>query len=301
MADRFDAEIRWKQLISRLKTWKSGGQRAVHKPLLTLMLLARAQRGASSSVEYAEIDQPLHELLFQFGPPRKSIHPEYPFWHLQSDEFWVIPAAPVLEPRKKSRQIPKSELLRKHVHGEVPPDLWSALLDHPDLVVLLARALLDEFWEESQHDDICTAIGLDLSPYREWTSRRPRDPAFRDDVLRAWSRRCSVCGYDGRLGNTPFGLEAAHIHSHCFGGPDVIQNGLALCSLHHKAFDFGAISIDRGLRVLVSDDVCGGEAVGDTLLRFANRPLVGLVRDDYRPSERFIDWHAKNVFHSPAR
>jgi HNH endonuclease len=39
------------------------------------------------------------------------------------------------------------------------------------------------------------------------------------------------------------GLEAAHIKWFQARGPDVVQNGLALCSLHHKIFDLGAFTV----------------------------------------------------------
>jgi putative restriction endonuclease len=300
-ATQSDAETTWKALIHKLGVWKHGVHRAVHKPLLTLLLLARAQRGESPVLAYSEIEPALRKSLFLFGRPTKQLHPEYPFWYLQNDGFWIVRDAAALPRRTGKDQPTHNALIERQATAEVPMSLWLALTDHPELIALLVRALLDEFWEESQHTAICSEIGLDLSPGREWTDRSPRDPAFRDAVLRAWSRRCAVCGYDGRLGNVPFGIEAAHIHSHCYHGPDVVQNGLALCSLHHKAFDFGAISIDASLRVLVSADVCGGDAVSDTLIRYANRPLVGLVKAEYRPAKVYIEWHADNVFHRPER
>ena len=85
-----DEERRWRQALSQLNTWKRRDQRAVHKPLLTLMLIARAASDASRRIHFAEIADELTRLLKEFGPPRKSYSPEYPFWHLQSDGFWTI-------------------------------------------------------------------------------------------------------------------------------------------------------------------------------------------------------------------
>lgn len=42
-----------------------------------------------------------------------------------------------------------------------------------------------------------------------------------------------------RHDNASVGLEAAHIKWKQFGGPCEIPNGLALCAIHHKAFDKG--------------------------------------------------------------
>ena len=41
------------------------------------------------------------------------------------------------------------------------------------------------------------------------------------------------------------GLEAAHIRWHQFSGPDINENGLALCSIHHRLFERGALCNTR--------------------------------------------------------
>jgi len=41
----------WEELVANLNVWKRGSQAAPHKPLLTLMLLARDQRDNSCEAE----------------------------------------------------------------------------------------------------------------------------------------------------------------------------------------------------------------------------------------------------------
>jgi len=36
------------------------------------------------------LEPDLERLLFEFGPPRKAYHPEYPFWRLQNDGVWEV-------------------------------------------------------------------------------------------------------------------------------------------------------------------------------------------------------------------
>jgi putative restriction endonuclease len=67
-----------------LNVWSRGGQRAPHKPLLVLYALGRWQRGDEGDIPYREVDRDLTALLKEFGPPRQSYHPEYPFWRLQT-------------------------------------------------------------------------------------------------------------------------------------------------------------------------------------------------------------------------
>lgn len=40
----------WETLIAGVNTWTRGTERAVHKPLLVLMILGRAQRGGPANV-----------------------------------------------------------------------------------------------------------------------------------------------------------------------------------------------------------------------------------------------------------
>jgi putative restriction endonuclease len=69
--------------------------------------------------------------------------------------------------------------------------------------------------------------------------QRLHQAVFRRDVLDAYSETCAVC----RLRVKSL-LDAAHIlaDSHPLGDP-VIPNGLALCKIHHAAFDQNIIGI----------------------------------------------------------
>ena len=59
---------------------------------------------------------------------------------------------------------------------------------------------------------------------------------MRVQTLTAYEYRCTICGFDVRLGPVPVALDAAHIRWHQAGGPDTESNGLALCVVHHKLF-----------------------------------------------------------------
>lgn len=56
-------------------------------------------------------------------------------------------------------------------------------------------------------------------------------------------------------------LEAAHIKWRDHGGPgryiDQENNGIALCGLHHKLFDYGAFTLSDHLEILVPDRANG--------------------------------------------
>jgi putative restriction endonuclease len=79
---------------------------------------------------------------------------------------------------------------------------------------------------------------------------RHHQPLFRATVLHAYERRCAVC----RL---PFAelLDAAHIRPDSAGGSARVSNGLALCKIHHGAFDADIIGISPDYVVRVRDSV----------------------------------------------
>jgi putative restriction endonuclease len=133
------------------------------------------------------------------------------------------------------------------------------------------------------------------------TARRARDPAFREAVLRAYERRCAVCGYDGRLGREDLALEAAHVRWHCYDGPDDLANGLALCTYHHTALDRGAIGIDGNAHILISADVHGTEMVDVLLHRHHGTRLRPPQPGFEGPSPNHTSWHEREVFRAPAR
>ena len=66
----------------------------------------------------------------------------------------------------------------------------------------------------------------------------PRSPRFRQAVLGAYAHRCAMCGIQLDL------VDAAHIVPHAHPrGLDIVNNGLALCALHHRSFDGGLLYV----------------------------------------------------------
>ncbi|MER7100971.1 HNH endonuclease [Streptomyces humidus] len=144
--------------------------------------------------------------------------------------------------------------------------------------------------------------------------RRRRDPRMREEVLTAYEYQCAFCGYDGRIGAVPVGLEAAHVRWWAFDGPDDVDNGLCLCSLHHKLFDKGVLGIGWGSprsseaesggshRILVSQRFVGhSPAAREHVVALAGRPLIG-PQPGVRPvAATHLSWHTSQVFHGIPR
>jgi putative restriction endonuclease len=71
------------------------------------------------------------------------------------------------------------------------------------------------------------------------TKRRLHQPVFANRVMLAYDTKCAVCS----LGHREL-LDAAHIvpDSHPHGEP-IVANGLALCKIHHAAYDRNILGI----------------------------------------------------------
>lgn len=93
---------------------------------------------------------------------------------------------------------------------------------------------------------------IDLRRYATRTTVvRLHQQSFRTRVLEAYRECCAIC----RLNHEEL-LDAAHIlpDGHPRGMP-VVPNGLALCSLHHAAFDRNVLGISPDLKVEIRLDV----------------------------------------------
>lgn len=92
---------------------------------------------------------------------------------------------------------------------------------------------------------------LDRRYRRRLTLQRLHQVLFRPKVLRAYDSRCALC----RLGHAPL-LDAAHIlPDHHERGEPVVPNGLAMCKIHHAAYDANIIGIRPDRIVEVREDV----------------------------------------------
>jgi putative restriction endonuclease len=88
---------------------------------------------------------------------------------------------------------------------------------------------------------------------RRETWQRLHQPVFRATVLRAYETRCAVCALrHGAL------LDAAHIvPDRQEAGVAAVRNGLALCKIHHAAYDCHVLGVRPDLVVEIRADLLG--------------------------------------------
>ncbi|MFE9402251.1 phosphorothioated DNA-binding restriction endonuclease [Streptomyces sp. NPDC006530] len=291
----------WLERVAKLRQWSRGGVRAPHKPLLLLYALGRYQADGGGELVYSAVEGDLRRLLVEYGPPRATT-PAYPFHHLVSDGVWEVRT----ERGLGSPGTGVRELRTGRAAGRLVPELRAAIGREPSLLGRMARLLLDLNFPPSLHQDLCDAVGLELEAVEAGgpavAGRRQRDRHMRELVLVAYEYQCAFCGYDGLIGTTSVGLEAAHVRWWAFDGPGDIDNGLCLCSLHHKLFDKGVLGIGDGHRILVSQRFVGRSQVArEQVTALAGRTVLG-PQPGIRPvAEAHRSWHASQVFHGAPR
>lgn len=101
----------------------------------------------------------------------------------------------------------------------------------------------------------------------------------------------------GRLGRDPVGLEAAHVRWWAFAGPDEVRNALALCELHHKLFDRGALGLGPDHTIRVSPAFsAGSEAARRLIGGLEGQPVRSPHRPEHSLAREFLTWHGEQVF-----
>lgn len=139
-------------------------------------------------------------------------------------------------------------------------------LDDEDFVAIVSAGLGDttdpanarRYGLDPTSDDIAAFQANTPIQERVWrievalTNRVVRDASFRRTVCRAYDDRCAVSRMRIIDGGGRSEVQAAHIWAVADGGPDVVQNGLALSATIHWLFDRYLISLTDDHRLLVA-------------------------------------------------
>lgn len=130
-------------------------------------------------------------------------------------------------------------------------------------------------------------------PQREYARRlakqRLHQPAFRTRVLLAYATQCAVC----RLQHGAL-LDAAHIvpDSEPHGRPTT-PNGLALCKIHHAAYDQNMLGVTPDYRVQIRLDVLeeiDGPMLKHGIQEMHGRELTLPVKHGDLPDRELLAW-----------
>ena len=140
------------------------------------------------------------------------------------------------------------------------------------VVDLSERAIAPAETLIAERPNVAYLASLQKTYVESRVQRRLHQAPFRNNILAAYRERCAVCVLRLR----PL-LDAAHVI------PDVVptstltaNDGLALCAIHHRAFDAGILRYDDRYRVQIELPAGAhrGEGEEAMLLQFDGRPLT---------------------------
>ena len=157
----------------------------------------------------------------------------------------------------------------------------------PDEIDILSRIGRDP--DDVDDEEVARTIAEPRRYAVVSTRQAIRDRGFRNRVLQAYKYSCAMCGIQLSL------IEGAHIlpveHPESTDGTD---NGVALCALHHRAFDRALVTFDSRFRIRVNQKKIENletQDLADGLASFttALRTTLALPADKHdRPDRRFI-------------
>lgn len=149
-----------------------------------------------------------------------------------------------------------------------------------DPTALMFSVKVDEGWVV-EGSPAATSDLLEAPLRREYATREVRQrlfqAEFRRRVVDAYKERCALC----RLRHRAL-LDAAHITADSDAGEPVVSNGMALCKLHHAAFDAYFFAVTPDYRVVVKPSileesdgpmlVVGLQQIHDTVIVLPGQP-----------------------------
>jgi putative restriction endonuclease len=190
-----------------------------------------------------------------------------------------------LAPQRKSND--------ETVVGIAPDELMNYALRQPELhlfrgdreVAILDTASRGQDVPDEDLSQVSRTRRETVRVVTEWVRQR----RFRTDVLAAYNQQCAMCHLQLKL------VVAAHIIPvGCEGSNDLTPNGLALCPLHHEAYDAGLLGVAPNYHIVanmhrLADLVAGGLGMGeDTVSSLHCTTIVLPQRQPDRPRPEYL-------------
>ncbi|WP_088102990.1 phosphorothioated DNA-binding restriction endonuclease [Halalkalibacter urbisdiaboli] len=280
--------------LDKIRTYKGSKIGAsLKKPLFLLLLISLIEGGKvkRNKFYFPDIERELDLLIRTFGGRVGKGKPEQPFHHLNSSIIWDI-HVPYGTRFSNKETLPISVLRDPETYGYINNEIFKLLSSDNIARAEAAQFILGKYWPETVQKDIADLLNLPVKAI----SKQKRDRNFVDKVLANYRHKCAICGFSSLFNQVPFGLDAAHIQWHAYGGPDNLGNGLALCKLHHWALDRGVVTIEPDkFEIILSSKFVAQEEISISFLENIKGSKLQQFRD-VPPDKRFMAWHNENVF-----
>jgi len=121
-------------------------------------------------------------------------------------------------------------------------------------------------------------------------ARKVRSAIFRKTVREDYGYSCAVCGKSRFTKDGSPEVESSHIYPIAKNGSNDPRNGIALCRLHHWAFESGLFSIRDDYSIVVDRSI-EGDRNYEEISDFKNQKIR--LPEEYGPHPKFLQAHRK--------
>lgn len=240
----------------------------------------------------------------------------YPFYHLESADFWELKPQPGLQ-HQRGLSISSVKRLRQLYLGAQFCENLYPLLQMPSSREKLRMVLIEKYFAQEirqtirEHSAInceSTVYSRDLLATQERTLdyqlliaqptpvEKVRDQGFRKAIVQLYDHRCAICGIKMLTMEGHTVVDAAHIKPWSESHNDSPTNGMALCKLCHWSFDEGLMSVDDSYQVLISPAVRNDPNLPGHMLTLTDRAMFLPLESKFCPDQENFGWHRKERF-----
>jgi len=244
-----------------------------------------------------------------------------PFYHLKSEGFWHLVAVPGNE-QALHAPIRSMTNMQQFVLGAKLDEELFALLSMAQSRDELRRVLIERHFS-SQIRASLVEVGVIMAQSFEYSrallrrSRQrfrlkeeselaeyyaeSRSVGFRRTVVAAYKHTCAICKIRIVTPEGRTAVSAAHIVPWSVSHNDDPRNGMALCGLHHWAFDEGVIGVEPTTYKIVVSPVVLQEEDTTKPLRILHGTNLHLPdNQEIHPARDALRWHRQERFRSIA-
>jgi len=287
---------------------KNGG--APHKPILLLSIIRLFESGVFKSNEISISP----DLVSAFKSSWTKLvitthHPIFalPFYHMRSEPFWQLIAAPGCEMWIESKGTMRTfgNLKTAVEFARIDQEL-TELLTQPETRNVLKVSVLDKYFKEtkSNYGDF-NAEGLPDSSILYESSeeykrkivelkKRVDENTFQEEVFirsglfkreipKIYDNTCAISGLRIDATSNISMVDACHIVPFSEGYDDTLVNGISLCPTLHRAFDRGLIALSGKYEVLINHNFVENSSVYN-LSQFAGKEIFLPDNSKYYPA-----------------
>lgn len=298
--------------------------KAPHKPLMLLAVMDLIEAGVITEnlITYDERLLSTFDLYWQRCVGSRPTNPLQPFWYMKGDGFWTLVPQPgckqALDAMTAGKVPARRSVTRLLAGAQLHGELFALMTTHEGRRDL-RRDIIGHYFSGPMLDQLAQQHEVIVQSTRCETALRQRldqeladlfagdgaldgdftdesrSIAFRSVVVEAYTHTCAMCGARIRTPTGRSAVQAAHIVPFSVCRNNDPRNGLALCPLHHWAFDQGMVTVTERFAVKLhpfADELPADQG----FLALGGREMRLPTDQRIHPAKVALAWHRTNVF-----